>query len=138
MPASVFTSDVAMPRQPIHSDAAPAAIGPYSQAVRQGNTVFLSGQIPLDPATGQIVDGDISAQARRAFDNLKAVCEAGGGSFADIVRLGLYLTDLGQFAAVNAVMAEYFEAPYPARSTIGVSALPRGAAFEVDAVLVLG
>lgn len=127
-----------MPRQPIHSDAAPAAIGPYSQAVRQGNTVFLSGQIPLDPATGQIVDGDIAVQARRAFDNLKAVCEAAGGSFADIARLGLYLTDLGQFAAVNAVMAEYFEAPYPARSTIGVSALPRGAAFEVDAVLVLG
>jgi reactive intermediate/imine deaminase len=127
-----------MPRQPIHSDAAPAAIGPYSQAVRHGNTVYLSGQIPLDPATGQIVEGDITTQARRAFDNLRAVCAAAGGSFANVVRLGLYLTDLGQFAAVNAVMAEYFEAPYPARSTIGVAALPRGAAFEVDAILVLG
>jgi reactive intermediate/imine deaminase len=127
-----------MPRQPIHSDAAPAAIGPYSQAVRHGNTVYLSGQIPLDPATGQIVEGDITAQARRAFDNLRGVCAAAGGSFADVVRLGLYLTDLGQFAAVNAVMAEYFESPYPARSTIGVAALPRGAAFEVDAILVLG
>ena len=126
-----------MPRQPIHSDAAPAAIGPYSQAVRQGGTVFLSGQIPLDPATGQLVDGDIAAQARRAFDNLKAVCDAAGGSFADVVRLGLYLADLGQFAQVNAVMADYFKAPYPARSTIGVSALPKGAAFEVDAVMVL-
>ena len=126
-----------MPRQPIHSDAAPAAIGPYSQAVRHGNTVYLSGQIPLDPATGQIVEGDIAAQARRAFDNLRAVCVAAGGSFADVVRVGLYLTDLGEFAAVNAVMAEYFEAPYPARSTIEVSALPRGAQFEVDAVMVL-
>jgi reactive intermediate/imine deaminase len=126
-----------MSRQPIHSDAAPAAIGPYSQAVRHGNTVYLSGQIPLDPATGQIVEGDIAVQARRAFDNLRAVCAAAGGSFANVVRVGLYLTDLGQFAAVNAVMAEYFEAPYPARSTIEVSALPRGAQFEVDAVMVL-
>ncbi|HSR64945.1 MAG TPA: RidA family protein [Xanthomonadaceae bacterium] len=126
-----------MPRQPIHSDAAPAAIGPYSQAVRHGNTVYLSGQIPLDPATGQLVEGDITAQARRAFDNLRAVCAAAGGSFANVVRVGLYLTDLGQFAAVNAVMAEVFEAPYPARSTIQVSALPRGAQFEVDAVMVL-
>lgn len=126
-----------MPRQPIHSDAAPAAIGPYSQAVRHGNTVYLSGQIPLDPATGQLVDGDIAAQARRAFDNLRAVCVAAGGSFANVVRVGLYLTDLGEFAAVNAVMADYFDAPYPARSTIQVSALPRGAQFEVDAVMVL-
>ena len=127
-----------MPRQSIHSDQAPAAIGPYSQATRAGNTVFCSGQIPLDPATGELVEGDISAQARRAFDNLKAVCEAAGGSFDDIVRVGLYLTNLGQFAQVNAVMAEYFSAPYPARSTIEVAALPKGAAFEVDAVLVLG
>ena len=127
-----------MPRQPIHSDQAPAAIGPYSQAVRAGNTVYCSGQIPLDPATGELVEGDISAQARRAFDNLKAVCEAAGGSFDDIARVGLYLTNLGQFAQVNAVMAEYFTAPYPARSTIEVPALPKGAAFEVDAVLVLG
>lgn len=126
-----------MSRQPIHSDAAPAAIGPYSQAVRHGNTVYLSGQIPLDPASGQIVEGDIALQARRAFDNLRAVCAAAGGSFAQVVRVGLYLTDLGQFAAVNAVMAEYFDAPYPARSTIEVSALPRGAQFEVDAVMVL-
>ena len=126
-----------MPRQAIHSEQAPAAIGPYSQAVRSGNTVFLSGQIALDPATGALVEGDIAVQARRAFDNLRAVCEAAGGSFDGIVRLGLYLTDLGQFAAVNAVMAEYFQAPYPARSTIEVAGLPRGAVFEVDAVLVL-
>lgn len=126
-----------MPRQPVHSDNAPAAIGPYSQAVRAGNTVFCSGQIPLDPATGELVDGDIGVQARRAFDNLKAVCAAAGGSFDDIVRLGLYLTDLGQFGAVNEVMAGYFSAPYPARATVEVSALPKGAAFEVDAVMVL-
>ena len=126
-----------MPRQPIHSDHAPAAIGPYSQAVRAGGTVFCSGQIPLDPGTGELVVGDIAVQARRAFDNLKAVCAAGGGSFDDVVRLGLYLTDLAQFAAINAIMAEYFAAPYPARSTIQVAALPKGAAFEVDAVMVL-
>ena len=126
-----------MPRQPIHSDHAPAAIGPYSQAVRAGDTVYCSGQIPLDPATGELVEGDIAIQARRAFDNLRAVCEAAGASFEDVVRVGLYLTNLGQFAAVNAVMAEYFQSPYPARSTIEVTALPKGAAFEVDAVLVL-
>ena len=127
-----------MPRQPIHSDHAPAAIGPYSQAVRAGNTVYLSGQIPLDPASGALVEGDIAIQARRAFDNLKAVCAAAGGSLDDVVRVGLYLTDLGQFAAVNAVMAEYFASPYPARSTVEVPALPKGAVFEVDAVMVLG
>jgi reactive intermediate/imine deaminase len=126
-----------MPRQPIHTDRAPAAIGPYSQAVRQGDTVYLSGQIPLDPNSGLLIEGDIDAQARRAFDNLRAVCEAAGGSLDDVVRLGLYLTDLGQFAAVNAVMSDYFEAPYPARSTIGVASLPRGAQFEVDAVMAL-
>ena len=126
-----------MPRQAIHSDQAPTAIGPYSQATRAGDTVYFSGQVPLDPATGELVGGDIAAQARRAFDNLAAVCAAAGGTLDDIVRVGLYLTDLGQFAQVNAVMAEYFQAPYPARSTIGVSALPRGAAFEVDAVMVL-
>jgi reactive intermediate/imine deaminase len=126
-----------MPRQPIHSDRAPAAIGPYSQATRAGDTVFLSGQIALDPATGLLVEGGIEAQARRAFDNLKAVCEAAGGSMDDVVRLGLYLTDLGQFAVVNQVMSDYFDAPYPARSTIEVSGLPRGAQFEVDAILVL-
>ncbi len=126
-----------MSKQIIHTDRAPAAIGPYSQAVRAGNTVYFSGQIPLDPATGNLVDGDIAVQARRAFDNLKAVAEAAGGSLDRIVRLGLYLTDLSQFAAVNAVMQEYFAAPYPARSTIEVSGLPKGAAFEVDAVMVL-
>ena len=127
-----------MSRSPIHTDNAPAAIGPYSQAVRMVDTVFLSGQIPLDPATGELVTGDIGAQARRAFDNLRAVCEAGGGSLGDVARLGLYLTDLADFAAVNAVMAEYFDAPYPARSTIQVSGLPKGAAFEVDAIMVVG
>ena len=127
-----------MTRQIIQTDHAPAAIGPYSQAVRSGNTVYFSGQIPLDPATGNLVQGDITAQARRAFDNLKAVCEAAGGTMDDIVRVGLYLTDLSQFGEVNAVMAEYFSQPYPARSTIEVSALPRGARFEVDAVMALG
>ena len=126
-----------MTKQIIHTDHAPAAIGPYSQAVRAGNTVYFSGQIPLDPVTGSLVEGDIGAQVRRAFDNLKAVAEAAGGSLDRIVRLGLYLTDLSQFAAVNAVMQEYFAAPYPARSTIEVSGLPKGAAFEVDAVMVL-
>lgn len=126
-----------MSKQIIHTDRAPAAIGPYSQAVRAGGTVYFSGQIPLDPATGNLVDGDIAAQARRAFDNLYAVAEAAGGSLDRVVRLGLYLTDLSQFAAVNAVMQEYFAAPYPARSTIEVSGLPKGAAFEVDAVMVL-
>ena len=127
-----------MPRTAIHSEQAPAAIGPYSQATRAGNLVFFSGQIPLDAASGELVEGGIEAQARRAFDNLKAVCEAAGGSMDDIARVGLYLTDLSQFAAVNAVMGEYFAQPYPARSTIEVSALPKGAAFEVDAVMMLG
>lgn len=126
-----------MPRHPIHSDAAPAAIGPYSQAVHIGNTVYCSGQIPLDPATGELVPGDIRVQARRAFDNLQAVVQAAGADFDQVARLGLYLVDLGQFGEVNAVMGEYFRAPYPARSTIGVPALPKGAIFEVDAVLVL-
>lgn len=126
-----------MPRIAIHTEDAPAAIGPYSQAVRVGRTVFLSGQIPLDPATGELAGGPFEAQVRRAFDNLAAVCEAAGGSLSQVQRLGLYLTDLGQFAAVNAVMSEYFEAPYPARSTIGVAALPKGAAFEVDAILAI-
>jgi reactive intermediate/imine deaminase len=126
-----------MTRQIIQTDNAPAAIGPYSQAVRVGNTVYFSGQIPLDPSTGNIIEGGIEAQARRAFDNLKAVTEAAGGSLDRIVRLGLFLTDLGQFAAVNAVMQEYFAAPYPARSTVQVSALPKGVQFEVDAIMVL-
>ena len=126
-----------MSRQIIQTDHAPVAIGPYSQAVRSGTTVYFSGQIPLDPATGNLVEGDIAVQARRAFDNLKAVAEAAGGSLAQVVRLGLYLTDLSQFAAVNAVMQEYFAQPFPARSTIEVSGLPKGAGFEVDAVMVL-
>lgn len=127
-----------MPRTALHTDRAPAAIGPYSQATRAGNLVFFSGQIPLDPVTGEVVGGDdIALQARRAFDNLKAVCEAAGGSLADIVRVGLYLTDLSQFAAVNAVMGEYFAQPYPARSTVEVSALPKGVGFEVDAIMAL-
>src|SRR5690606_31608367 len=113
------------------------AIGPYSQAVRSGNTVYLSGQIPLDPATGELVQGDITAMTRQVFANLAAVCEAAGGSLQQLVRVGIYLTDLGQFAAVNAVMAEHFPQPFPARSTIEVSALPKGALVEVDAVLVL-
>ena len=126
-----------MTRHAIATERAPAAIGPYSQAVRHGALVFLSGQIPLDPDTGQLVEGDISVQARRVFDNLRAVCEAAGGSFAQIVRVGIYLTDMADFAAVNAVMAEAFVQPYPARSTIAVSALPRGARVEVDAILAV-
>lgn len=126
-----------MARTPINTDRAPAAIGPYSQAVRSGNTVYFSGQIPLDPVSGEMVEGGIEAQARRAFDNLKAVAEEAGGSLEDVVRLGLYLTDLGEFGVVNSVMAEYFDAPYPARSTIEVAGLPKGVAFEVDAVMVL-
>ena len=126
-----------MPSTPIQTARAPKAIGPYSQAVRCGNTVYLSGQIPLDPASGELVQGDIATQARRVFDNLKAVCEAAGGSLAHIARVGIYLVDLGDFAAVNAVMGEYFAQPYPARSTIGVAALPKGARVEVDAILVL-
>jgi reactive intermediate/imine deaminase len=117
---------------------APAAIGPYSQAVRAGDTVYFSGQIPLDPATGALVEGDITVQTRRVFDNLVAVAQAAGGSLSQIVRVGIYVTDLANFAAVNAVMAEYFQPPYPARSTIEVSALPKAAQVEVDAVMVLG
>jgi reactive intermediate/imine deaminase len=122
----------------IATTEAPAAIGPYSQAVRAGNTVFFSGQIPLDPATGALVEGDITAQTRRVFDNLVAVAQAAGGSLSQIVRVGIYVTDLANFAAVNAVMAEYFQQPYPARSTIEVSALPKAAQVEVDAIMVLG
>lgn len=127
-----------MSHQIITTSSAPAAIGPYSQAVRAGNTVYFSGQIPLDPANGAVVEGDITAQARRVFDNLAAVAKEAGGSFAQFVRVGIYVTDLANFAAVNAVMAEYFRAPYPARSTIEVSALPKGVKVEVDAIMVLG
>jgi reactive intermediate/imine deaminase len=126
-----------MARQIIHTDRAPKAIGPYSQAVRVGDTVYLSGQIPLDPATGELVTGDIATQTRRVFENLTAVCAAAGGSLANVARVGIYLTDLKNFAAVNGVMAEYCKEPYPARSTVEVSGLPRGAEVEIDAVLVL-
>ncbi|HET6603473.1 MAG TPA: RidA family protein [Xanthomonadaceae bacterium] len=126
-----------MAKQSIQTDRAPQAIGPYSQAVRSGSTLYLSGQIPLDPATGELVGGDIAAQARRVFENLAAVCEAAGASLAQAVRVGIYLVDLSDFAAVNAVMAEVFPRPYPARSTIQVPALPKGAAIEIDAIVVL-
>jgi reactive intermediate/imine deaminase len=124
-----------MARLPVSTDQAPAAIGPYSQAVRSGSLLFASGQIPLDPATGQLVEGDITLQSRRVFDNLKAVCAAAGAGLDRVVRVGIYVVDLGDFAAVNAVMADYFDAPYPARSTIEVSGLPRGARVEVDAIV---
>lgn len=121
----------------IATDKAPAAIGTYSQAVKAGDTVYLSGQIGLDPASMQMVEG-IDAQVVRVFDNLKAVAEAAGGSLADTVKLNVYLTDLGNFAKVNEVMARYFSQPYPARAAVGVASLPRGALVEADAVLVLG
>ena len=124
-------------RSVIHSDAAPKAIGTYSQAIRVGGTVYLSGQIPLDPASGELVAGDIQAEIRRAFANLKAVCEAAGGSLAHLVKLNVYLTDLAHFPEVNAAMAELFTEPYPARAAIGVAQLPRGSRVEVDGVLVL-
>lgn len=114
--------------------AAPAAIGPYSQAVRAGDLVFLSGQVPLDPATGQLVEGDVAAQTRRAMDNLGAVLAAAGCSFGDVVRTTIYLTDLGNFTAVNEAYAAYFAPPYPARATVQVTALPRGAIVEIDMI----
>lgn len=126
-----------MAKQIIATDRAPQAIGTYSQAVRVGQTVYLSGQIPLDPATMTLVEGGIESQIRRVFDNLEAVAEAAGGSLDDLVKLNVFLTDLGHFAAVNAIMAEYFTEPYPARAAIGVAALPRGAAVEMDGVMVL-
>jgi reactive intermediate/imine deaminase len=126
-----------MAKEPIHTSKAPAAIGPYSQAIRVGNTVYLSGQIPLVPATMEIVPGDIRAQIRQVFENLAAVAEASGGSLANAVRLTVYLTDLANFPLVNEVMAEYCQEPYPARAAIGVAQLPRGAAVEVDGILVL-
>lgn len=127
-----------MARQIIRTDLAPQAIGTYSQAVRVGNTVYLSGQIPLVPDTMELVDGDMAAQIRRVFDNLQAVARAAGGSLADMAKLNIFLTDLGHFALVNQVMAEYFTEPYPARAAIGVAALPKGAQVEMDGVLELG
>ncbi len=121
----------------IHSDQAPAAIGTYSQAIRVGDTVYLSGQIPLDPATMALVEGGIDVQIARVFDNLAAVAAVAGGTLADVVKLNVYLIDLGHFPVVNEVMARYFSAPYPARAALGVAALPRGAQVEMDAVMVL-
>jgi reactive intermediate/imine deaminase len=125
-------------RQIIHTDQAPQAIGTYSQAVRVGDTVYLSGQIPLVPATMELVDGDMEAQIRRVFDNLQAVARATGGDLSDVVKLNIFLTDLAHFPLVNQLMAEYFNEPYPARAAIGVASLPKGAAVEMDAVMVLG
>ena len=127
-----------MSRHSIHTDRAPQAIGTYSQAVRAGDTVYLSGQVPFDPATMQLVSGDIEVQTRRVFENLKAVAEAAGGSLGHAVKLTIFLTDLANFAKVNEVMATYFAKPYPARSTIGVASLPRGAQIEIECVLHLG
>lgn len=124
-------------KTPIHSDNAPAAIGTYSQAVKTGNLVFLSGQIPLDPATMETVDGDFEARARQVFANLTAVAEAAGGTLNDAVKITVFLTDLGNFATVNQVMEDFFDAPYPARAAVGVASLPKGVDVEADAVLSL-
>ena len=126
-----------MTKQVIKTDKAPQAIGTYSQAVRVDSTVYLSGQIPLVPETMEIVQGDVSAQIERVFENLKAVVEAAGGTLANVVKLTVYLTDLANFAQVNEVMTSYFQEPFPARAAIGVAALPKGVAVEVDAILVL-
>jgi reactive intermediate/imine deaminase len=126
-----------MTREIIRTDRAPQAIGTYSQAVRTGDTVYLSGQIPLVPETMELVDAGMEAQIRRVFDNLSAVAAAAGGSLADVAKLNIYLTDLDHFALVNQVMADYFQEPYPARAAVGVAALPKGAQVEMDAVMVL-
>lgn len=121
----------------IFTEKAPAAIGTYSQAVKVHNTVYLSGQIPLVPATGALIEGDFAEQARQVFRNLKAVCQAADGDLKDIVKLNLFLTDLSNFPIVNSVMAEFFEAPYPARAAIGVKELPKGAVVEADGIMVI-
>ena len=121
----------------IKTAAAPQAIGPYSQAIKVGNTVYLSGQIPLVPDTGVLDTGDMRAQIRRVFENLSAVAQAAGGGLNDVVKLNVFLTDLGHFALVNELMAQYFREPYPARAAVGVAALPKGAAVEMDAIMVL-
>ncbi len=126
-----------MAKQIISTPHAPAAIGTYSQAVRVGNTVWVSGQIPLDPLTKELVGGDIEAQVRRVFDNVKAIVQAAGASFDDVVKVNIYLTDLGHFALVNKVMAEYFREPYPARAAIGAASLPRGAQIEMECIVAL-
>jgi reactive intermediate/imine deaminase len=121
----------------IQTDDAPQAIGTYSQAVKVDNTVYISGQIPLDPATMEVVEGGIEAEITRVFDNLKAVAAASGGSLADVVKLNIFLTDMSNFPSVNEAMARYFQQPYPARAAIGVAALPKGVGVEMDAVLVI-
>lgn len=126
-----------MNKEIISTPLAPQAIGTYSQAVKVDNTVYLSGQIALDPVTMQVVEGDIGVQIRRVFDNLKAVTEAAGGDFSDIVKLNVFLTDLGNFPIVNEIMAEYFTVPYPARAAVGVAALPKGVGVEMDGIMVL-
>ena len=126
-----------MNKTPIHTDSAPAAIGTYSQAIQSGSLVFLSGQIPLDPSTMEIVTGDFEARVRRVFENLSAVAEAAGATLGQIVKLTIYLTDLDNFATVNSVMAEFFDEPYPARATLGVASLPKGADVEAEAILAL-
>jgi reactive intermediate/imine deaminase len=126
-----------MSKHIISTALAPAAIGPYSQAVRVGDTIWISGQIPLDPMTKELVPGDVEAQIRRVFDNLKAIVVAAGASFDDVVKANVYLTDLANFALVNKVMGEYFNEPYPARAAVGVAALPRGAQVEVECIVAL-
>ena len=126
-----------MSREIIHTDKAPQAIGTYSQAVKTGKTVYMSGQIPLVPETMEMVDGDMAAQIRRVFDNLRAVAQAAGGDLKDIAKLNIFLTDLGHFPLVNEIMAEYFQQPYPARAAIGVASLPKAAGVEMDAVMEL-
>jgi reactive intermediate/imine deaminase len=126
-----------MSRSIIHTSDAPAAIGTYSQAVRAGNTVYVSGQIPLDPKSGQLVSGDIDAEIRRVFDNLKAIATAAGGSLDHVVKLTVFLTDLTHFPRVNEIMATYFAQPYPARAAVGVAALPKGARVEMECILSL-
>ena len=127
-----------MTRTIIHTDKAPPAIGTYSQAVRAGDTVYLSGQIPLDPATQELVTGDIEAQIRRVFENLEALAHAAGGTLAQAVKVNIYLTDLAHFAKVNEIMAQYFPQPYPARAAVGVAQLPKGARVEAECILYLG
>ena len=126
-----------MGKKAIHTDAAPAAIGPYSQAVRSGNLIFLSGQIPLLPETMEVVDGDFEARARQVFKNLQAVAESAGGSLNDVVKVTIFLTDLSNFATVNAVMESFFEQPFPARAAVGVASLPKGVDVEADAILAI-
>lgn len=126
-----------MKREPVQTDAAPAAIGTYSQAIRAGGTLYISGQIPLDPATGDMVNGDISAEIRQVFDNLSAVAAAAGASLSDAVKINVFLVDLAHFGAVNEIMMDYLQSPYPARAAVQVAALPRGAAVEADAIIAL-